>query len=96
MTKEEAIALYESEFWKSLTTEEIAKFGLFEDRLCMPFDVFHEAIEKVLGRPVWTHEFGMNRDGLKAEMMGDSPAPSMKDIINLIPEEKRLLILVDK
>jgi len=28
----------------------------------------HEAVEKALGRPVYTHEFGMNRQGLKDEI----------------------------
>lgn len=52
MTKEQVIKLAESEFWKDVTYEQIAKFQLFEDLLCMPFDVFHEAVEKTLGRPV--------------------------------------------
>jgi hypothetical protein len=30
---------------------------LFTDRLFMPFDLFHEGVEELLGRPVWTHEF---------------------------------------
>jgi lysozyme family protein len=71
MTRDEAAALYESGFWKQMTQEEIAKFQIMEERLCMPFKVFHEAVMKTLGRPVFTHEFGLNRDGLiKNSFMG--------------------------
>jgi len=40
-----------------LRDEEIVKFQLFQDCLAIPFDRFHAAIEKVLKRPVYTHEF---------------------------------------
>ena len=36
---------------------EIVKFQLFEPKMCMPFSVFQKAVEDVLGRPVYTHEF---------------------------------------
>jgi hypothetical protein len=93
MTKDEAIKLYESKFWETMTYEERAKFQMFEPLLCMPFNIFHEAIEKTLGRPVWTHEFGLNYDGLQKELLGQSPAPSMEDIINMIPEDKRMIVV---
>ena len=93
MTRDEAIALHDSKFWEAMSYEERAKFQLFERRLCMPFDVFHEAIEKTLGRPVYTHEFGLNIDGLKKELLGETPPPTMEDIINMIPEEKRVLVV---
>jgi hypothetical protein len=92
LTREQAIALYESGFWKDMTYIERAKFQIMEERLCMPFDVFHEAISKALGRPVWTHEFGLNREGLIKELFDGAPPPSLEDIINLIPEEKRIVI----
>ena len=94
LTKEQAIALAEEEFWKPMDLRARAMFQLWEDRLCMPFDVFHEAVEKTLGRPVFTHEFGLNHEGLKAELLGDRPAPSFEDILNLIPEGKRVVIMV--
>jgi len=95
ITKEQAIALYESKFWESMADEDRAMFQLWEQFLCMPFGVFQEAVEKTLGRPVWTHEFaGSNVENLKQEMLGLRPAPSMEDIFNLIPEEKRIVIAV--
>ena len=69
MTKEEAIKMYNSNWWEDKTPEEIVKFQLYEDRLCMPFDKFHEAIEKALGRSVWTHEFA-DHEGLITEFEG--------------------------
>lgn len=92
MTKEQAIALSGSKFWESMTAREIATFQLFEDRLCMPFDVFHAAVEKTLNRPVFTHEFGLAIESLRAEILGKRPAPSLDEIIGLIPEDKRIIV----
>lgn len=55
--RELAIELYDTEFWETWTHEEIAWFQSYNTRLCMPFGVFHTAVEKTLNRPVWTHEF---------------------------------------
>jgi len=93
MTREEAVTLFDSEFWVEMSYRDRAIFQLHERRLCMPFSVFHEATEKALGRPVWTHEFAMNWDGLEAELMGAAPAPTMEDIINLIPPDKRIIVV---
>ena len=92
MTREQAIKLAESEWWEGLSDHDIVMFQLFEDKLCMPFGRFHEAVEKVLGRPVWTHEFAF--DGIKKEFLGDKPAPSWDEIVNLIPAEKRIIVAV--
>jgi lysozyme family protein len=92
-TEEEAIAIYNSNVWKDLDNEEIVKLQLFQNRLCMDFGRFHEAMEKVLDRPIWTHEFAKgNCDSLIKEYLGEKDKPSFEDIINLIPEEKRIII----
>lgn len=57
MTREEAVKMTDSKWYELKTAEEIVKFQLYEERLCMPFPLFHKAIEEVLGRPVYTHEF---------------------------------------
>ena len=62
----------------------------------MPFGVFHEAIEKTLERPVFTHEFGLNLDSLKMELMHGTTPPTLQEIMNLIPEEKRIIINLDQ
>ena len=92
MTKEQAVALSETRFWEEMTIEQRAAFQLFEDRLCMPFDVFHEAVEQALKRPVWTHEFA-DQEALRKEFLGDKSAPTMQEIIEMIPAEKRIIIL---
>ena len=94
MTKEQAIALHDSGWWKSKTPEQIVRFQLFEPLLCMPFGDFHAAVEAALKRPVWTHEFGLNYDGLKKEFLGEASAPSMQEIIEMIPEAKRIIVEV--
>ncbi len=92
MTRVQAKRLHDSGFWRGLSDSDIVKFQLFEDRLCIPFDVFHEAVEKVLGRPVFTHEFAF-MDLLQKEFLKERPAPSLAEIMDLIPAEKRVLVV---
>ena len=94
LTKEQAIKFYNSKEYENWTPNRIVDLQLFQDRLCIPFPVFHEAIEKVLKRPVFTHEFAF-RDRLVKEYRGDKPAPTLEEIINLIPKEKRVVIFAD-
>jgi len=94
MTKEQAIKLAESKFWENMELKDIAKFQLFEEKLCMPFGVFHNAIEKTLDRPVFTHEFGLNVEDLKKELLKEKPMPTIEEIINLIPKDKQIIFLI--
>ena len=94
-TKEQSIAFAESGVWKEWTDEQIVRLQLFQDKLCVPFSRFHEAIEKVLGRGVWTHEFAW-RDELIKEYLGTKSAPTFDEILNLIPEEKRIVIIASE
>lgn len=96
LSEEEAINIAKSGVWKTWTKEKIAWFQIHQDRLCIPFNVFQDAVSYVLDRPVWTHEFGLNRDGLIAEMEGKISKPTLDDIVNLIPKDKRILIFTDK
>jgi len=74
LSKDEAVAFAEGKQWEPMTLRERTEFQLFQDRLCMPFGVFHEAVEKALGRPVWTHEFA-DRQRLQDELRGLGPTP---------------------
>lgn len=94
MTREQAIKLAESKFWENMELKDIAKFQLFEEKLCMPFGVFHNAIEKTLDRPVFTHEFGLNVEDLKKELLKEKPMPTIEEIINLIPKDKQIIFLI--
>lgn len=90
ITKDQAIALAETEFWKEMTPRQIAEFQMEARLLCMPFAVFHKAVEEALGRPVWTHEFAFPE--LRAELLGNKPAPTWEEILDLIPAEKRVVL----
>ena len=91
LTKEQAIKFAQSEVWKDMTDRQIVEFQLFQSKLCVPFGEFHRAISAVLNRDVYTHEFG-DSDTLKAELLGEKEPPTLEEIINMIPAEKRLLI----
>lgn len=93
MTKQQAVKLAESKFWEDMSFEEIAKFQLFTKLLCMPFSVFHNAMEKTLKRSIFTHEFGLNLDGIKKELLGEKQAPTIEELIAMIPKEKRIIVL---
>ena len=94
MDRETAIKIAKSKWWIGMDPDIITAFQLFEPLLCMNFSAFHEAIEKSLGRPVYTHEFGsMGIQGLRDEFLGKKQKPSMEEIIKLIPEEKRLIFM---
>lgn len=93
ITKEQAIVIFESGLWKDWTKRQRAEFQLRQKRLAMPFDVFHEAVEFALGRSVFTHEFGLNWEGLVAELDGTAGAPSLDEIMALIPAEKLVVVV---
>lgn len=94
LTPEQAIEFGKSKAWEKMTAKERAAFQLEQECLCMPFDVFHKAIEEALGRPVWTHEFGLNMKGLREELAGKVKAPTFAEIMNLIPKDKRIILMV--
>jgi hypothetical protein len=92
LTKEEAIKLSDSKFWENMSYEEIAKFQMNQPCLCIPFSIVHEAIEKTLNRPVYTHEFALNYEGLKKELNGGK-APTFEEIINMISKNKMRIVI---
>lgn len=91
LSEEQAKSLYDSGLWKAWTADQVVKFQLFQDRLCVEFSHFHKCITEVLGRSVFTHEFAY-RDELIKEYLGEKTAPSFDEILNLIPAEKRIII----
>lgn len=92
LTQEEAIKFYKDGSWETMSSKELVNIQLFQRRLCMPFEVFHKAIEEVLGRPVWTHEFA-NTNSLKEELQGQTPKATMVDVINKLPKNKSIVIV---
>lgn len=94
--RDRAIELAESGWWEGKTAREIATFQMFVDELAMPFSTFHKALEEALGRPVWTHEMGINWEGLADELCGGGCAPDMEDIIGLMPKHQYIIVVADK
>lgn len=56
--RDPAVRIAASRFWERLSAREIALFQLSNDTLCMPFDVYHRAVEEALGQPVMNIELG--------------------------------------
>lgn len=50
-----------NKWWKSDDDLVIAYHQINEDRLAVRFNTFHKAVESVLGRPVWTHQFASKK-----------------------------------
>lgn len=95
LTKEQAIEFHESGAWKNWTLDQVFWFQWPQDRLCVPMDVYHKAVEKVFGRPVFTHELGENnRENMIAELEG-KPSPTLDEIIALLPADKVYLLNPD-
>lgn len=91
ITREKAIELADSKWWEGKTPQEIVQFQLFTAQLCMPFPLFHKNVEEALNRPVFTHEFAF-LDSLIKEFLGEKPAPSFEEIMELIPADKRIIV----
>ena len=92
LTRERAVVIFKSGEWKEWSLEYIAKLQLYQDRLCVPFGKFHEAITQELGREVWTHEFA-DIERLRAEYEGKRKKPTLVEIMEQIPEVKRLFVI---
>jgi hypothetical protein len=92
LTKGEACRIYDTKEYENWSDREKVAAMLYGKLVCMPFDVFHAAIERVLDRPVFTHEFGYNFDGIVKEFEGTGKKPNLEEVIEMIPEEKRIII----
>ena len=88
LTKEEALALIETKWWKKMPLTEAAYLQLKQDRLCLPWNEFNIGLKELLGRPVWTHEFA-NVKGLIDEADGKRKAPNnpIESLLEIIGEE---------
>lgn len=69
MNKKDAVRLYDAKFWEWLSPRERAIFQLLEDRLCMPFLVFQQAVKTCVDRPVSDIELAWHRNELIVEIL---------------------------
>lgn len=90
MTKEEAIRFAKSGWYEGRSAKEIAALQLYEERLCVPeFNIFHEAMEAALKRPIQTLEFAV-ADTLKEEFK--IKVPNAESLIEKMQVEKEKYI----
>ncbi|MDX1514774.1 MAG: hypothetical protein R3174_13635 [Gammaproteobacteria bacterium] len=92
LSRDQAVALYDSKFWRHLNMEERACFQLREERLCMPFAVFHQAVETCLQREVGAAEYLRPRRLLR-ELSRDAAPPAKETILELVPANCRTLLV---
>jgi len=60
----------------------------------MDFSAYHEAVESLLGRPVWTHEFA-HPDVLLHEADGEiAPPKDFEAILRKLPRRVRDKVIV--
>ena len=90
-----AIVLFESQWWLTRSIREIAKFQLFTVELCLPFGIFHRALEEVLGRPIWIHEFGFSAESLALEFLDERDPPTLEEIFALVPHNQTCGVIVE-
>ena len=93
ISREEAVALAASGDWKKWSHRKRAVYQLRCEQLCMPFGEFQKSVQEVLGRPVWTHEFA-NPGAIWDELVRGKEAPTMEEIIAMIPADKVIVLEV--
>lgn len=91
LTKAQAIRMASSSWWTDMPARDVAMFQLHERLLCMPYGVFRNALNEALGRGVHSHEL-RNPDALIRELLGEERAPTLAEIIQFIPADKRVVI----
>jgi hypothetical protein len=57
ITPTQAAELYRSGWWCGVGDREVAAIQLRQRLLCLPWEAFHEAVVRALGREVYSHEF---------------------------------------
>lgn len=92
LTEVQAVAVAETGAWKKLTKVQLAMAQLQQGRLFCNFGEFQLAVDELLGRPTWTHEYA-EPWLLWAEYKGEKTPPTMQEILDLLPEEKRILVM---
>jgi hypothetical protein len=89
---ENAIKMSDSKWWEGMEPRKAAIIAISTAELCCPVSVFWEILSNALGRAVYTHEMVWGFKNLYLEIIGEKDTPTLQEIIELIPEEKRLVI----
>lgn len=95
----------DNRWWTSNDKKVVGYYQLLNPLLLVDFSKFHESVEALLQRSVWTHEFGLNWEGLKAEaerafhgetdteeQRGDAIRNSFEQLANFCEENNKPLL----
>lgn len=91
LTKEQAIELGNSKWWRYVNNASIAAFQLTQETLCCPILVYKDALSRTLGRNVYTHEL-VEPELLIREMNREIKTPSVDEIIAMLTYDKTAVI----
>lgn len=92
LTAEQARKFYLSEVWRDMSAEDCCRMQLFQSKVCMPMNHFHQAMCKHLRRVVLPWEFG-NLEKLQREFLGQERAPTIREILSAIPEHVHIEVI---
>lgn len=67
LTKQQAIQIGESKVWQTWTPQQIAKFQYLQEKLCVPFSLFHKSVETVLGGAIL--DISLTRECVKQSVL---------------------------
>lgn len=85
MTDEQGETFRTSKAWETMSHRERAILQLLQQRLWMPFRIFHAAVENTLSRPIPAEQLGLNRSKLINEILNGEPAPTLDQIMAKLP-----------
>ena len=81
---------------KTMTVEQrVAELNDWYDKAILTISMgdLQQRIEALVGRPVWTHEL-VNREAFVREMRSGQAA-SFEDVLDKIPSDKRVVVVVE-
>lgn len=73
--------------------QRVAEMIKWSGRLEITFDKVHARIESLLGRPVWTHEMGLNWDGLVEEVRQRTGSLDMGKVLKPLEDTGKPVIM---
>ena len=95
LTQEEIVNLASIKWWEIVGLEKAAYLQLNQRLFCFDsFEIYHEAVELLLGRSVLTCEIANPERLINEVLTGKSP--TLSEIIDLLPKEKLIVINIDE
>jgi len=79
MTRKERLYLIKREWWRKMRPEEASYRQLHQRHLCMPFDLFHMGVERLLRRQVHLDELDTPR-----LLIEEAESPPFKGLVEMV------------